>query len=132
MREMITAFAQRPEGTRTGRGGRVDDRHVALTCIEYASSIDRIPSMSELCMVAQVCERRLRLAFNRTFDLPPTHFFQAWAMDQARRKLLAAEPGGETVTTVAAGLGFAHLARFAGRYRARYGEAPSQTLRRRV
>lgn len=132
MREMVAAFAQSADRTPTGSPGRVDDRHVALTCIEYASSIERIPTVNELCMVAHVCQRRLQLAFNRTFDMPPTHFFRAWAMDQARRRLLAAEPGGGTVTAVATGLGFAHLARFAGRYRARFGEAPSQTLRRRV
>ncbi|MFJ9009929.1 helix-turn-helix domain-containing protein [Streptomyces canus] len=40
-----------------------------------------------------------------------------------------AAPGTTTVTEVAHVWGFVHLGRFARRYRERYGESPSQTLR---
>ncbi|MEU4714350.1 helix-turn-helix domain-containing protein [Micromonospora purpureochromogenes] len=45
------------------------------------------------------------------------------------RALCAAGPGA-SVTAIAVQHGFAHLGRFAGEYRARFGESPSTTLRR--
>jgi AraC-like DNA-binding protein len=37
-----------------------------------------------------------------------------------------------TVSRMAAGIGFTHLARFAGYYKDQYGESPSQTLKSSV
>ena len=49
----------------------------------------------------------------------------------AHQDLLDADPaGGASVAEIAHRWGFAHLARFAERYRQAYGEKPSETLRR--
>jgi transcriptional regulator GlxA family with amidase domain len=53
-----------------------------------------------------------------------------WALDLARRRLIASDPGKVTVTWIAIGTGFNHLGRFARYYRKTYGESPSETLRR--
>jgi AraC-like DNA-binding protein len=54
-------------------------------------------------------------------------------LDRAREQLRAADPGqGVSVTTVAAGWGFASPSRFTAHYRAVYGELPSHTLRGKV
>jgi hypothetical protein len=47
----------------------------------------------------------------------------------ARRVLLASD-GGATVSKVASGCGFGQLGRFAAQYCRRFGELPSETLRR--
>jgi AraC-like DNA-binding protein len=42
---------------------------------------------------------------------------------------MKAQPG-ENVTVLAMGFGFTHMGRFAVEYRQRFGESPSETLRR--
>ena len=108
---------------------RIDGRRVVWTCMDYAASIHRIPSIGELCLVTNVSERTLREVFAREYDVPPTQYFRAWALDQARRRLINGMEDGVTVTEVATGLGFDHLGRFAIRYKQTYGEPPSETLR---
>ena len=49
-------------------------------------------------------------------------------MNAARRELRDASPGSTTVTRVATRWGFTELGRFAGEYRAMFGELPSETL----
>ena len=128
MTAVTLALSEEVRVQRIGTPRRIDSRRVVRSCIEYASSIGRIPSISELCMIAHVSERTLREAFTREYDLPPTQFFRAWALDQARHRLLHDESSAETVTEIASRLGFDHLGRFAGRYRQTYGESPSATL----
>jgi transcriptional regulator GlxA family with amidase domain len=53
----------------------------------------------------------------------------AMRLDAARNALISARPM-DTVTTVALGSGFAHLGRFARAYTERFGERPSDTLKR--
>jgi AraC-like DNA-binding protein len=129
MTAVTLALSEHDRKQRIGAGRRIDSRKVVLTCIDYAASIQRIPSISELCLVAHVSERTLREAFTREYDLPPTEYFRAWAIDQAHRQLVHSEHSAETVTGIAAELGFDHLGRFAGRYKQIYGESPSSTLR---
>ncbi len=49
---------------RVGAAKRIDPRRVTGTCIEYARAVGRIPSITELCLVAHISERGLRRAFN--------------------------------------------------------------------
>jgi AraC family ethanolamine operon transcriptional activator len=117
-----------PVATVGSRSG-IDSRVVVRDCVDYAVSIQRIPSNGELCLASHVSERRLRQAFADQFDMPPTQFFRTWALGLARRRLRAAEVGTTTVSRVAVDAGFHHLGRFATYYRAMYGETPSATLR---
>lgn len=73
--------------------------------------------------------RALQLAFRRHRGTTPREFLATCRMETARDRLLAARPG-ECVATIALDCGIMHLGRFAARYRARYGEAPSVTLAR--
>ncbi len=128
MSATVLALSEQGRKHCIGSSSRIDSRHVVHTCIDYANAIQRIPSIAELCIVAHVSERTLREAFTRVFDLPPTHYFRAWAFDQAHRHLTKPHDSNESVTSIATGLGFDHLGRFAGRYKQIYGEAPSVTL----
>lgn len=86
--------------------------------------------MTELCHAAAVSQSRLRAAFVEVFGTPPTEFFQARLLSRLREQLGAADPARDTVTEVCISLGLSQFGRVAGRYRARYGELPSETLRR--
>lgn len=129
LRATIHGLTDRDRPRRVGQHRRIDSRRLTHLCIDYAESVRRIPSISELCLAAHVSERRLRKAFVDEFDQPPSHFFRAWALTAAHRRLFASERGSDNVTRVASDLGFSHLGRFAGQYRAMYGETPSRTLR---
>jgi AraC-like DNA-binding protein len=124
-----SALSEEERIRRVGGGKRIDSRSVVLACIGYAESIERIPSVGELTLVAHVSERRLREAFSDVYDMPPTRFFRAWALQEAHRRLRRDEAQNHTVSYVAATLGFGHLGRFAAHYKQIYGECPSTTLR---
>lgn len=113
---------------RAGVAKRIDRRHVVHICIDYARIVGRIPSISEMCLVAHVSERTLRQAFNEVFKTSPTAFFRVWGLSEAHRQLRSSGHRGQ-VTRVALDLGFGHLGRFASRYKQVHGEAPSRTLR---
>ena len=64
--------------------------------------------------------------------MSPTMYLRIVALHDVRKALLAGRPGRETVGRAAADFGFWHLSRFAGQYRALFGESPSATLGRRT
>jgi AraC-like DNA-binding protein len=125
---MTHALGEEDRVRRIGCGRRIDSRDVVHSCLEYANSVDRIPSISELCLAAHVSERRLRKAFTDEFDLPPSQYFRAWALNEAHCRLAHDQRRRTTVTEVAHVLGFDHLGRFAGHYKQMFGECPSSTL----
>jgi transcriptional regulator GlxA family with amidase domain len=87
-------------------------------------------STGDIARAAGLSARTLFRGFARVHGCSPMDYVRRLRLDRARRELLAA---GEraSVTDVALSWGFAHLGRFAGYYRAAFGEAPSQTLGRR-
>ena len=85
-------------------------------------------SMARLSSVAGVSERSLRNAFYDVCTTSPKRYLKLWQLHQVRRALRAAERGVATVTNVATFHGFFELGRFAGEYKALFGESPSETL----
>lgn len=123
-----------PEASRDARGRTqrfVDNDlvHEAITLVE-ASHEWRIP-MVRLCRHLNVSERRLQIAFSRILGLGPLAYMQQRALQSAHRNLRVAPPSAR-VADIARANGFAHVGRFAVRYRAAYGEPPSLTLHRQV
>src|SRR4029078_5881038 len=73
--------------------------------------------------------RTLHKRFRRFLSCTPMEFLRDLRLDRVRQDLLEASPGAN-ITEVAMRWGLTHLGRFAARYRERYGESPSATLRR--
>jgi AraC-like DNA-binding protein len=73
--------------------------------------------------------RALQLGFKRRFGCSLTDYLFDCRLRLARERLLSA-PASSTVASVAIDCGFSNVGAFAARYRATYGELPSQTLRR--
>ncbi|MFJ3306573.1 AraC family transcriptional regulator [Streptomyces sp. NPDC086549] len=86
---------------------------------------------TELADLAGVSARWLQEVFRREVGTSPMTYLRDVRMDRVHAELAAADPDATTVSDVAYGWGFGHLGRFAEKYRARYGELPSQTLRPR-
>ena len=80
--------------------------------------------------VAGVSERRVREAFSDRHGMPPTAYLRVAALREVRRTLLGGPLERDPVTRATYDFGFWHLSRFAGQYRALFGESPSQTVAR--
>lgn len=85
--------------------------------------------ISDLAREMNVSVRGLQVGFRRQFGCSPLQYLLARRLELARERLMAPLPG-DTVTTVATEFGFMNLGKFAARYRARFCELPSETLKR--
>lgn len=103
--------------------------------VEAAEEIMREKSSDALSMTALAAEvgvstRSLQIAFRQYRGVGPRQMLEELRLDAAHARLFAAAPG-DNVTRIALDCGVTHLGRFATRYRARFGETPLATLRRR-
>ncbi len=105
------------------------DLRKALDRVEAESG--RPWTVDELAASCGVARRTLQKHFRRFLNRSPIGFLRELRLDRARQEFLRASPEA-TVTEIATRHGFTHLGRFATRYRERYGETPSATLRRRL
>lgn len=83
-------------------------------------------AMGELVAASGVSERTLQQAFRRHHRCSPLEYSRDLRLDAARAALRA----GDSVTETALAFGFAHFGRFAQSYAARFGEKPSETVKR--
>jgi AraC-like DNA-binding protein len=86
-------------------------------------------TLADIAIAAGVPERTLHDAYCRFEGVSPMQALRDIRLDRVRAQLHAAGPAGN-VTAIALGAGFTHLGRFAQAYAARFGERPSETLRR--
>ena len=95
-----------------------------------ACGLGRKIRLAQLSTIAGVSERSLRNAFYHVCTTSPKRYLKLWQLHEVRRALRGAERPPLSVTDVATLHGFFELGRFAGEYKALFGEAPSQTLQR--
>ena len=96
-----------------------------------AAHTDRPLHMRELCMAIGVSERTLRLYCADSLGMSPGRYLRLRQLRLTRAALRNPDSATTSVAEVARRYGFGELGRFAGMYRAVYGEAPSATLRLR-
>lgn len=87
-------------------------------------------SMADIATASGVGLRTLQDTFKREHGQTLTEWIQTQRLDHFRQALLRAE-GDALVTQLAYDAGLGHLGRAAQAYRQKYGETPSETLRRR-
>jgi AraC-like DNA-binding protein len=86
---------------------------------------------AELAAIAGVGVRVLQESFKQHVGMSPLTYLRRMRLDGVHAELSRADPWQVGVSEVATRWGFTHLGRFAGAYRQRFGEPPSQTLRDR-
>ncbi len=97
---------------------------------EYIVAHLREPiALADLAEVAGVRVETLIRAFKRRRGVTPMSFVRQRRLEEINRLLLGADPQTTRVTEVALRFGFTQLGRFAGTYKALFGETPSETLR---
>jgi AraC-like DNA-binding protein len=121
----------------TSASGRTDgyaNRHHVRIMIRFeevlAEYLSRRLNMAELCELIVVSERTLRSCCAEFLGMSPTQYVLLRRLKEVRRALRDADPDKGNIADVAHRFGFAQLGRFAGRYRAIFGETPSTTLQR--
>jgi AraC-like DNA-binding protein len=88
-----------------------------------------IMSLRDMTRIAGVSMRTLNYGFQRFRDTTPVAYLRDRRLDLAKAKLMQADPREETVTSIALECGFNHNARFAAKFRRRFGRSPSSVLR---
>ncbi len=104
-------------------------RHVRCAEEYMRAHIADPVTITDLAAAAGVSVRSLHDGFRRFRDTTPLEALRDLRLDRARTALTQAGPA-DSVTSVALAWGFAHLSRFALSYSERFGEKPSDTLRR--
>jgi AraC-like DNA-binding protein len=85
-------------------------------------------ALADLAAVTGVAIRTLTAAFRTHRGYSPMAFLRTRRFELAHKRLVATSAA--TVAAVALSCGFEHLGRFSVGYRARFGESPTETLRR--
>ncbi|WP_068085207.1 AraC family transcriptional regulator [Novosphingobium rosa] len=114
----------------SSRGCSIAPRHVRMVENYIEAHAAEAISMEDLVRVSGVSGRALYDGFRRFRETSPMAHLRSVRLQRVREELLQAADK-TTVSEIAGRWGFFEFGRFAGQYRAMFGEAPSQTLRRR-
>ena len=95
------------------------------------AGLERDIGIAELAEAAGLSARALQRQFRTFLGKSPHEALRDIRFESARRQLLLGKPDTR-VMDVASRCGFPHFGRFSIEYRRRYGETPSQTLRRQA
>jgi AraC-like DNA-binding protein len=122
----LTTTCSRPDGFAA--------RHHARIMVKFeeilAEHVSRPPAIPEICELVGVSDRTLRSCCAEFLGMSPTRYMLLRRLREVRSALREADPDTGNVAEIAQRFGFAQLGRFAGTYRAIFGETPSTTLRR--
>jgi AraC-like DNA-binding protein len=107
-------------------------RRVVRQSLDYIEQhLSEQITMADLAEHVNASVRSVQLGFKEELGVSPMQYLRDRRLERAREELADAEPSdGVTVTDVAEHWGFHHLGNFAVVYRKRWGESPSDTLRR--
>jgi AraC-like DNA-binding protein len=94
------------------------------------SNLDAPITLADIVAASGVPGRTLFKHFKDRKGISPMRHLRNARFSRVRQALLMADPE-QSVTEIAMSLGFTHMGRFSVEYRQRFGEHPSQTLRKR-
>ena len=114
------------------RGRPLMDRREIVNRLhaELERSQEESLTAPELAQRLGIAERTLRLVCRQTLGLGPARYLKLRQLRLARRQLRDRRHSAQTVTELLSALGIWQFGRFAGEYKAIYGELPSQTFHR--
>jgi len=93
-----------------------------------AASDDTPPDIEALCQRLRASRRSLQNSFRQVADTTPVHYLRGLRLNLVRTRLMSTRAAQLSVSQAAADQGFVHLSHFSERYKALFGELPSQTL----
>jgi AraC-like DNA-binding protein len=93
--------------------------------------IAEIRSVSDIAASIGVTTRTLQTGFRKTFNMTPAAYIRRTRVEALHQALLSAD-GSQSVTDLMQAVGIVNFGRYAHYYRQQIGEAPSNTLRRKL
>ena len=128
--ERLGALLRSASGSRQAAGSASAGFIVAECQRLVEASPQQPPSIEALCRRLRVSRRGLQSSFRQVADTTPVHYLRSLRLNRVRDRLTATSAPELGVSQAAQDQGFTHLSHFAARYRALFGELPSQSTRR--
>jgi AraC-like DNA-binding protein len=129
MTALLTAQPSNYSVALSAQGNPAAPRHVVRAEEYIRTHADQVITVSDLARAGGVTARTLFEGFRRFRGTTPFSMLKTVRLERVHAELQAAGPSGR-VSEIALKWGFVHLGRFAELYRRRFGERPSDTLRR--
>ena len=104
-------------------------RHVRFAAEYIHTMAHEKITLKTLVKVSGVSPRSLHNGFKKYYDVSPMVYLKNVRLDLARLDLKNGNNVNTTVTEIAMNYGFNHLSKFTNKYKERFGELPSDTLR---
>jgi AraC family transcriptional regulator, ethanolamine operon transcriptional activator len=134
LEDLFTAIDGSDTTTGSAEYGRIDslDRigRRALALLRTEEGLDL--HVEDLCRATKVAERSLLRAFHKLFGIGPTQYIKLRRLNKVHHELQVCDCKETTVTEAMTDCGVTEFGRFAGAYKALFGECPSETLRRKL
>ncbi|HEU5295280.1 MAG TPA: helix-turn-helix domain-containing protein [Burkholderiaceae bacterium] len=93
---------------------------------------DAPPDVETLCRRLRVSRRSVQYSFRQMANSTTVHYLRSLRLNLVRQRLLATSPAQLSVSQAAGDQGFEQLSHFTERYKALFGELPSETNRAQV
>ena len=130
---LLTALLSLPHNQREklceNRRYQVAPGHVRRAEEYMKAHLEEAISIIDLLQICGCSRRALFSAFRNARGYTPMEFLTEQRLQSVREKLLKPRPEA-SVSSIALDCGFIHLGRFSQVYRRRFGERPSDTLRK--
>jgi len=88
-----------------------------------------VPGIDALCARLRTSRRSLQSAFRQVTGLAPVEYLRGLRLNLVRQRLVDTPAAQLNIATAAAAQGFEQMSHFGARYKALFGELPSQTRR---
>jgi len=94
-----------------------------------AASDDKAPDIESLCRRLRTSRRSLQNGFRQVANTNPVSYLRGVRLNLVRTRLVSTRRAQLSISQAAADQGFVQLSHFTERYKALFGELPSETLR---
>src|SRR6185503_10469176 len=103
---------------------------IVAECHRIIAASDETPlDIEALCQRLRTSRRSLQNGFRQIADTTPVEYLRGLRLNLVRARLMSTRQAQLSVSQAAADQGFGHLSHFTERYKALFGELPSQTSR---
>jgi AraC-like DNA-binding protein len=113
-----------------GRARSVTPRQFRLAVDYINAHLDADITLAGVAEVAGCSIRSLARAFHQSCGNSPMQYVQQLRLQRIRAELVRAASGDRTIADIALHWGYRHLGEFNRKYRACFGETPSETRQR--
>jgi AraC-like DNA-binding protein len=108
---------------------RIVPRDVKRAIDYMQAKLDSPITVADITAASGIAGRTLFKHFEQFHGISPMQYLRNARFAKVREALARAQPG-ESITEIAMSWGFSHMGRFSVEYRKRFGERPSESLRR--